>query len=235
MKNIRYIFKISVLVFALSSCMELDDAAIPEETLQGTIIDKTTGKPFVTESGGVEIRLEELSWSDKPAPQGFPCKRDGTFFNSKIFKGQYRVTPRAGAFFAWPDKSGKVVDINGVTTLNLEVEPNLTLEMTDFQQTGNKFTVKCKIVNANSTEKILDVKVFVNNTKFVGSGSYINQGGWDPKQDVNAVWANVKDKIYEFTVENLKQDRTFYMRVGARVDDEFKKYNYTEVVEIKVP
>ncbi len=235
MKSIGYIFLTFVYLLTFSSCMNLDDAAMPGETLQGVIIDKTTGKPFITESGGVEIRLEELSWSETPAPQGFPCKEDGTFFNSKIFKGQYRLTPRAGAFLAWPDKSGKVVDINGITTLNLEVEPNLTLEMTDFQQTGNKFTVKCKIVNANSTKEILDVKVFVNNTKFVGNGSFINQGGWDPKQDVNAVWADVKDNEYEFTVENLKADRTFYMRVGARVDDEFKRYNYTEIVEIKVP
>ena len=235
MKKIIYIYTVVILALAFPSCMEIDDVDAPGETIQGTIIDKTTGKPFITESGGVEIRIEELSWSDTPTPQGFPCKKDGTFFNSKVFKGQYRITPRAGAFLPWAENSGKIVDVDGITTIELGVEPNLTIEMVDFQQNGNAFTVKCKIANALSTKKILDVKVFISNTHFVGQGSYINQSNWDPKQDVNAVWTDVKDDVYEFTVDNLLPDRTFYMRVGARVDDEFKKYNYTKIVEVVVP
>jgi len=64
--------------------------------------------------------------------------------------------------------------------------------MIDFLQDGNKFTVRSEISNALSSKEILDVKVFVINTHFVGEKSYINQADWDPKKGVNAVWSEVK-------------------------------------------
>lgn len=231
----KYVSILFLSFLTLVSCMEIDNRPAPDETLKGTLIDKTTGEPLITESQGVQIRLEELSWSDTSTPLDFPCKEDGSFFNSKLFKGTYRVTPRAGAFLAWPDKGGEVIDIKGVTSINLEVDPNLSLKIVDYQQLATGFTISCKIVNACSTKPITDVKVFVNNTAFVGEKSYINQSGWDKKIEVGDVWTNVKDQVYTFAVDNLLPHRTYYMRVGARVDDEFKAYNYTEVKEIVIP
>jgi hypothetical protein len=60
MKRTVKIILFCVLAIMATSCMKFDDAAVPGETFEGTIIDQATGKPFITESGGVTIRLEEL-------------------------------------------------------------------------------------------------------------------------------------------------------------------------------
>ncbi|MDB5111113.1 MAG: hypothetical protein JWR67_2227, partial [Mucilaginibacter sp.] len=43
----------------------------------------------------------------------------------------------------------------------------------------------------------------------------------------NAWSATIAATTYTLTVTNLKSGRTFYARVGARVDDSYKKYNYS--------
>jgi hypothetical protein len=85
-KIFKYLFFITI-AFTVTSCMtDIDDFDSPKETLKGTVYDKFTGKPMMTETGHMRIKLEELSWSDTPTPQYFGNKQDGTYFNSMIFQ-----------------------------------------------------------------------------------------------------------------------------------------------------
>jgi hypothetical protein len=119
--------------------------------------------------------------------------------------------------------------------LDLTVIPNLSIEISSFVAQADSFTVSCKITAANAQKDIKNVRVFVNNTHFVGDGQKIDQGGYCPSQDVNKPYSDVKDNVYTFKVKGLKAGITFYMRVGARVNDQDQKYNYTEVKTIVVP
>ena len=90
-------------VFMAVSCSK-DNYAAPEETFRGAFIDKGTGETLQVapgadiNSGGIRIRMMEYSWSDNPTPYDFFAKQDGTFNNTRIFKGTYGVIPEGPSF-----------------------------------------------------------------------------------------------------------------------------------------
>ncbi|MEO6915553.1 MAG: DUF3823 domain-containing protein, partial [Chitinophagaceae bacterium] len=113
---------VSIIVAGQSCSKKPDNYAAPAETLMGSVIDSTTGKSLQTEtgSGGIRLRLDELSWSATPTPYYFYAKQDGTFNNTKIFKGKYRVSaegPFVPIMQSTSDKS-VTIDIAGVVTQN---------------------------------------------------------------------------------------------------------------------
>ena len=231
----KKIINILLCIFLIAgySCTEIDNYDGPDSTLQGQLTDKVTGKNYITETGGVQLMLEELSWSDTPAPQYFGCKPDGSFFNSRLFSGHYRVTPEQGAF--WPIQ-GVEADIANVTTLNFEIEPFLHVFIDDYTLTGTVLTVKCHITEAKPSYNIRDIRLFVNNTSFVGDGAKINSNGYQNAViNVNKLWTAVPNDIYTFTLDLQITGRTLYFRAGARVNSPAPKYNYSEIIKIDVP
>lgn len=235
MKNVLKITISLVLMIVGYSCLtDIDNYEEPGETLKGTIIDKFTGMPMLTETGAVRIKLEEISWSDTPSPQYFGNKQDGTFFNSRLFKGRYRVNVESGPFVPLTDTIE--VDVDGVTEQNFTVEPYLHLHITDLQVVDTTFTVKFNITSELNMYQLLNAKVFVNNTHFVGDGAKIQEYSIrtiDLSTTLNEI---IYLTEYSFKVTELKRGRTFYVRVGARVDDPIaKKYNYSEILEVKIP
>jgi len=97
MKKYIYLLLFSLPLLA-ASCSK-DNYDEPQETFRGKFIDKQTGEPFQTAIGntGIRIRMMEYSWSDNPQPYDMNVKMDGTFNNTKVFKGEYGITP-SGAF-----------------------------------------------------------------------------------------------------------------------------------------
>ena len=125
MKKIIYSIVYALCLFCFTSC-EYDNYEAPAETFKGTVIDNTTGKGFQTEvgDGGVRFKMLELSWSNNPTPWYFTCKQDGQFQDTKVFEGNYNITP-LGAFvpFVQTDNTGKItkdesltIDIKGTVT-----------------------------------------------------------------------------------------------------------------------
>src|SRR5262245_1853222 len=90
------------LLMAATSCVKKDNFDAPEASLEGNLVDQNSKNNIQTATGNVTIRLEQLSWSATPAPQDIPVKMDGSFKNSKLFKGHYRVSIKGGAFWAVP-------------------------------------------------------------------------------------------------------------------------------------
>lgn len=95
MKKYIYLLLFSLPLLA-ASCSK-DNYDEPQETFRGKFIDKQTGEPFQTAIGntGIRIRMMEYSWSDNPQPYDMNVKMDGTFNNTKVFKGEYGITPSA--------------------------------------------------------------------------------------------------------------------------------------------
>ena len=129
MKKIIYYFWTLAAIFIFTSCGN-DNYDAPAETFQGAFIDKDTNEPIQTaastaiEHGGIRIRLMEYSWSDNPVPYDFFAKRDGTFNNTKIFKGTYGIIPE-GPFVPLPEE---IIDLEGVVKKNYFVEPLLRVQ-----------------------------------------------------------------------------------------------------------
>lgn len=235
MKNLFSIKLMPVfcIPFLLASCFEIDNYDLPKETLTGVIIDKNTGKPLQTQTYDCMINLEETSWSDNPTPLKFSSKPDGTFMNSKVFMGTYIVTPVDGPFIP---VEGKTVEIKGVASVSFEVEPYLNVSVTNLKQTGSTVTLDFKISSSSDKYKVTDAQVFVANTPFVGDGASIVEfkQGFDFNDVSNA---DVYSTIHHAELTNLKSKRSYFIRVGARVNDpSSRKYNYSEVSgQITVP
>ncbi|MFR5758114.1 MAG: hypothetical protein ACLUE2_07510 [Bacteroides cellulosilyticus] len=87
--------------------------------------------------------------------------------------------------------------------------------------------------------------------QFCGEGnciSYYNDMGSDDEKPyaknyiakVRSTWEKLekledgKSKIFSFKVD-VKPGYTYFVRVGARVDDTFQKCNYTEIVKVEIP
>lgn len=226
-----FLFALFVMTMLMLSCTTIDNYTVPSEKLSGRLIDKTTGEVFVTEQpNGFRIRLLEISWSDTPQPEYFWGKADGTFNNSKIFKGTYEVTPVEGAFF---DVDPKIVEIEGNTCLDFEVLPFLRIEALKVERiTRGSLEVSYKIIREIAADKIIDARVFVSTNPNVGSN--IIDSELSPMKDFSEIDdREVLSHIYTEKIEGLKENKTYYIRIGARTNNSNKRYNFSKTFKLE--
>lgn len=254
MKKILYclVFIIAVLSY---SCSKIDNYDEPAETLKGVVIDKAIQKPLQTEVGtnGIRIKLLEYSWSDDPTPYYFYAMQDGSFNNTKIFKGNYNIEVE-GAFvpLVQTDNAGNIVkdesittDIKGVKELTFQVEPFLNVEWVGepVLNPDGSATVNIKFsrgtFNSAYQQNITDVFLFVNSNPYAGNNNYDN--GYSTQILYSGNEANtLVGQTVTITTKGgaLPGNRTLYLRVGARIDYPIagvKRYNYNEVKSINIP
>lgn len=241
MKKITSIF-LGFSMLAMMACTKTDNLAGPDSAFQGNLIDGTGGgkSNVITETGGMQIKLEELSWSATPTPQYIPSKPDGTFEDTQLFKGHYRVTPYGGAF--WPVDPIEL-DINGKTTHDFTITPYAHITGLTWQLDGTTLTMNFKIDASIKVglPQLIDVRSYINVDKYVGPGATIGQytdGNDDRAEAVHGINQDWSDEIanttYTLKIKNLKPGRTFYARVGVRFNDSFKSSNLSEVFQVDV-
>ena len=192
---------ISVLLCASCELFRIDNYDGPTETFRGSVVDVATGECVLTDQtdNGTRIRLRELSWTATEIPEPFTFRgmNDGTFQNTKLFKGNYNVE-FIGPFIPMirMDSQGntiadetKTIDLKGgVTELKIEVQPFLKVEWVGTPTVSNgRITASFKVTrtvtpenfrakmenvggyNANWIE-VSDVRLFVGPTIHVGLG-----------------------------------------------------------------
>lgn len=127
---------------------EIDNYEEPAETIWGEVVDEATGKRVLTDQGseGIRVRLTELSWGDNVQHNpDFYCMMDGTFQNTKLFKGEYNVRID-GPFIPLVRENtdgtllhdGSVnTEISGTTKVKFEVQPFLNVEFVGDPQVSN--------------------------------------------------------------------------------------------------
>lgn len=239
MKKIILNILVIILILSVHSCTKYDTYDEPDQTFTGQVIDKNTGQPIETETNGVRIKMEELSWSDAPTPWYIPSMQDGTFRNTKVFKGKYKVTPVEGAFYPI---EGKEVNIDGgSTSLNFEVEPFLNVELLNVEVVDQNITATFKLSRTSTGFKITDAKLYLSNTALCNNGAFINvnKAGQQlsPSIDLNPTPdATILANTYTLTATGVDKGRTYSLRIGARSNDNVqKKYNYSSIVKVTVP
>lgn len=243
MKKITFLFSILSL-WMLSSCMKTDNYPAPSATFMGTVMDSVTGKPFLTGQGEAHVRIWEVSFKANPTPQDIPIKQDGTFNDTKLFGGTYDMQPYGGAF--WPTAKDSAIKLDKSLQKDFKVVPYLYVVDVKTQLVDTTLTITCRLKAPVTTNlpRVLDIRPFVSLTQFVGAGSRIDEYGLDKyKVDVNSNWWDgVGDMetgegatTYTLPALPLKSGRTFYVRVGVRVEDTYQQYNYSDIVKIQVP
>ena len=244
MKKTASIF-LGLSLLATMACTKTDNLAGPDSGFQGNLVDATAGgkSNVLTETGGMQIKLEELSWSATPTPQYIPSKPDGTFEDSQLFKGHYRVTPYGGAF--WPVDPIEL-DINGMTSHDFTVTPYAHITGLTWQLDTTTLTMNFKIDPPvkEGLPQIIDVRSYINVDKYVGAGATISQytdGSLDGSEQIrcfesiNADWnETMAAKTFTLKIRNLKRGRTYYARVGVRFNDSFKSSNLAEIFQVDV-
>jgi hypothetical protein len=258
MKNIFYYIMVSVALITAGACSKkVDNYAAPDQTLRGRIIDAGTGKNVPGEvSGengtGTRIELRELSWSDNPTPLYLATMQDGTYNNTKIFAGHYKISAD-GAFVplvqtgANPVDKSKEVDIQGgVTEVDFSVEPFLRIEWVGEPVLNTNGTVSVQFIvtrgtnNPNYQLNVTDINLYVNRLPYVGS----NANSFDPRYSTRVSYSgtdgnNLLGKTLTFTTSGgaLPNKRDWFVRVAARTTfpNLGRPYNYNEVKTIPVP
>lgn len=237
-------------LLSVNSCalFELDNYDGPEETLRGRVIDEATGEPVLTDQGseGIRVRLTELSWEGNVTPFDFNCMPDGTFQNTKIFEGDYRVEVD-GPFIPLVRETSdgvplfdgsQTVHIKGETELEFKVQPFLKVEFDGLPMaTNGKITAKVKVTRAVSKEEfkekvepmggwkdeftnITDVQLFV---------SYSSSVGYRARDDVWSSEVTFDGASFDFQAENgtpvsitsngtIPSGRKVYIRAAARIN-----------------
>jgi hypothetical protein len=222
-----------VAILASSACTKIDNYPGPDASFQGNIVSSEGGN-LLTSGGSTQIWMQQIGWT---APQTIPSKFDGTFEDTKLFKGGYRVIPKGGAF--WPVYDTVTVNIQKGTTHNFTVTPYLVIK--NFKSVLNgttltlTFDIDAPVVAGLPTIK--DAQPYVNTTRLVGTGASIRDFS-----DVNAVTINKEfidmtpaDKSMTLTVPNLLPGRTFFVRVGVRLADSYNSSNFSEIVQVDIP
>ncbi|WP_219222717.1 DUF3823 domain-containing protein [Pedobacter antarcticus] len=236
MKKLLTKILLGVTVIASYACTKIDNYDGPNASFEGNIIS-TQGGNLLTSQGSTQIRLEQISWSANPSPQEIPSKFDGTFKDTKLFKGNYRIIPKGGAF--WPLRDTVVMEIGKDTRRDFEVTPYLLIKNFTATVNGTTLTLKYNLEAPISVgmPSILETQPYVNTTKLVGAGASIRDFSDVYKKAINKPWASMTaaDKAISIDIPGMLPGRTFYVRVGVSLNDSFKSSNFSEIIEVNIP
>jgi hypothetical protein len=228
---------LGVCVLATSACTKIDNYDAPDASFEGRLIDATTHANFLTSQNSIQVRMEQVSWSATPSPQEIPSKFDGTFKDTKLFKGTYRIIPKGGAF--WPIYDSVRVDIAKGSSHDFELTPYISIKNFTQSLVGTTLTLKFNIDApiAAGLPTIIDAQPYVNTTKLVGAGASIRDYSETKAVTINKEFVDMSaaDKAITLTIPNLIPGRKFFVRVGVRLNDSFKSSNFSEIVEVDVP
>lgn len=228
-----YIAILFCIALTVVGCAKIDNYKEPDGTLSGKIVDAETNEPIFTEQpDGTRIRLLQKDWNDNPIPQYFWVKPDGTFRNTKIFKGTYEITPVDGPFI--PINEVQTVNIGAAADLTFRVTPFLRVKLLSVTVDGTTAQVSYKIERPAGSFKITDAKVFVSTTSQATNASF------DNKLSISVDLQSTADDVILATTYTtsvaLTSKRSFYLRVGARSEDNVsRRYNYSVAQLVDIP
>jgi hypothetical protein len=227
--KLKYIlYSFSSVCLILSSCKH-DNYSAPDAGIKGVITNAITNDQVQTEQpNGIKIRLLEEKYGASVQPIDFWCKPDGSFENANIFSGKYKVVPVEGAFF--PSDTVEV-NVNGLTEVNFKVTPFLTVNASVTSSTAGITTVYT-ISRDKVGDKIIQCESLVSSYPSVSNTINEFKVTHDISGDTDE---EILSKQYTDVIGGLTSGNTYYVRVGALTNNSNNKYNYSQVVQVKIP
>jgi hypothetical protein len=248
MKKISY-YTLFLSLLSLTSCslFELDNKDAPGETIQGEVVAAGTGEPVLTDEGseGIRVRLTELSYGDNVTPNpDFFAMPDGTFQNTKIFKGNYNIRID-GAFIPLvrEDDRGvpiadesQTMDISGTTQVRFEVQPFLKVEWVGSPEVINgKVKAQVRVTRGVSAEdfrakiepmggystaftNVTDIQLFVSYSSSVGYRARDER--WSSKFEYSGTAFNAKlgETVTIESAGTIPSGRAVFVRAASRIN-----------------
>jgi hypothetical protein len=268
-KIIFYTLLCVPLSFGACDLFKLDNYDEPAETLQGEVVDVATGEPVLTDQGseGIRVRLTELSWTGTETPDynpDFYCMPDGTFQNTKLFKGTYNIridgpfiplVRQDGSGASLADET-QTVEISGVTKVKFEVQPFLKVEWVNEPTVSNgRITARVRITRAVSEAdfrakiepmgsyeasflNVTDIQLFVSYSSSVGYRARDDRWSGKLEYTGNTFNTSLGQPVTIQSVGTIPSGRTVFVRAAARINyatETYKRYNYTEPLEVIIP
>jgi len=223
----------------------MDNYEGPNASIAGKIVD-LEGNMIQTEQGGgnLKIKMEELSWPGGDTtiaiiPFYLNVKQDGSFNNSKVFAGEYKITPIEGAFYPY-NVGGDTVNISGYSNeLEFTVIPYLKIEWVTAPYLTTDNFIEAEIKFTRNADAVLPkpdlfrAQFFISTNKYCGNNN--NDGQMSPPL-LTVTNAQEGTTIKFRTARAVKYTgTTYFVRVGVNCNDAYKKYNYTDIKPVVVP
>jgi len=243
MKKITYIV-LGMTLLGFSSCFKKDNWVEPDARISGNVIDIYSKKPLLTSQNDWSVRIWERSWTEStPINQNIPIKQDGSYNNIKLFAGTYDILPVGGAFWPSTDTAKNVAVSANSAPQDFVVTPYLQVVELTTALSGTNLTMTCRLKAPKRVglPNLSEIKPFISLTEFVGESNYININEYNSKRiNPNKSWIDENgdvelSKLYTIGPLPLKSGYTYNVRIGAKVNDTFGKYNYSEIKEVIVP
>ena len=230
------------MTICLFSC-EKDNYDDPDATIQGRILDHR-GNLLQTEQGrgDMRIKMDELSWANgnddvSIIPRYLNVNQDGTYITEKWFAGAYRMTPIEGAFYPYSEE-GEMVKIKGTVTQDFTVTPYLDIEWVKEPTLTSDNYIEVSVRFKRNAKDGASMPNLNNAILCISTNQYCGNNNKD-SQLFNGTQKVTNDD--EGTVIELKTSMAvkytgtiYWVRVGICCDDQYKKYNYTDIKTVTV-
>lgn len=235
MKNIsiKNTYLVTLAITILLSACEKDNYTKPNASLHGKIIDANTGDivPGSNSKGQYgRLFLYQLDYgSSNPNPIVSEFNSDGTYQNSNIFTGKYKVVPTAGP---WDYTDTIITDVNGNTEKDIKLKPWLTSTITVGEITANSITVTFTIKNnfpASSSNKTARAGAIIDVNSGLNINDYLQRNIVNVESMDNGA---IDAKTFTYTFTGLASNTTYYIKAGGRRTSP-TYYNYSPVITVK--
>lgn len=226
------IFTLCLTLVITASCGSEDNYPAPSLTLEGGIYDLATRgreKELLIPAqspDGARVRIYE---SGSTQAQTIWCRKDGSFINTKLFSGEYKLVPD-GPFIV---NQTDIVNISvpSKEKIKFYLEPYLRIKLNgslDKDTKVAKFTFN--ISKSDAWNGMLNQYIVLySTTEHVSVNSYIKR---IPKTVTVDIESEFLDKYLEATITDIDLTKPIFIRVGAKTEGT-DYYNYSEVIELK--
>jgi hypothetical protein len=151
------------------------------------------------------------------------------------------MLPYGGPF--WPVDTIKDVKFKGTTEQDITVTPYLILNGFEVSRNGLKLTLRCQLKAPirNGLPNLVEIKPFLSLNPFCGATNFIDIPEYNnQRKQINQSWLDAIGDVetsgmYVIGPLPVKPGYTYYVRLGANVNDANRKYNYTEIIKVEVP
>lgn len=241
MKKTIKILASFLLVLGMASC-EKDNYDAPDATLQGQIFDNE-GNPFQTANGqgSMAIRIVEESYANGDpdvtvTPQNLNMRQDGSYINTKLFAGTYSVIPYQGAFYEDVEAAKVQLNSGSATKVDFTVTPYLTLEWVKAPYIDEDGYLKASFKFKRNAKEGMTMPapneccMWISRTQYCGT-----EGDSNYTPGLRKITADEEGQEIELSSKiPIKYSMKYWVRIGANVNDTYKKYNFTDILTIDV-
>lgn len=232
MKKILIICSAIWFCCSFSSC-EKDNLDGPDATFSGELRDKKTGELIPQEvSDGSRVYFIEMGWGDNSPVQNMLIQKDGTFNNSMIFSGDYKIIMNKGNYVPLDTIDFKIK--KGKNFQVFEVNPYLRILEPEVYLDGRNVVAKFKLEQVTSNQ-VYRVSLFAHSHIDVSNKlNIVNKTQNVDRQISDGESFELSINLDENS-SNLKSGQSYYFRIGAQSHGDETKYNYSASVKIDIP